>query len=133
MALADNADGIILAPGVSQFGEDPAIDQLIRKYGYHGTEATLHAVAANADLNNNLSAAAHLIHGSSEGRFDITWCPGKLSRQEVEIVGFQYSDLARMQSIYDPKTLRDGYNTVAGENIFFISNPGLGLWRPGKL
>jgi nickel-dependent lactate racemase len=134
MALADNAELIILAPGVSQFGEDPAIDQLIRKYGYHGTEATLHAVAANADLNNNLSAAAHLIHGSSEGRFDITWCPGKLSRQEVESVGFQYSDLARMQSIYDPKTLRDGYNTVAGENIFFISNPGLGLWaHRGKL
>ena len=134
MALADNAELIILAPGVSQFGEDPAIDQLIRKYGYHGTEATLHAVAANADLNNNLSAAAHLIHGSSEGRFDITWCPGKLSRQEVESVGFQYSDLARMESIYDPKMLGDGYNTVAGETIFFISNPGLGLWaHRGKL
>jgi nickel-dependent lactate racemase len=134
MALADDAELIILAPGVSQFGEDPAIDSLIRKYGYHGTEATLYAVAANEDLSNNLSAAAHLIHGSSEGRFDIMWCPGKLSREEVEGVGFQYGDLARMQSIYDPKILRDGYNTVAGEKIFFISNPGLGLWaHRGKL
>lgn len=128
MALADNAELIILAPGVSQFGEDQAIDSLIRKYGYHGTEATLAAVASNADLNDNLSAAAHLIHGSSEGRFTITWCPGQLSKQEVEAVGFQYADLSRVQSIYDPKNLRDGYNSVNGEEVFFISNPGLGLW-----
>jgi hypothetical protein len=128
MALADDAELIILAPGVREFGEDPAIDRLIRKYGYHGTPATLAAVEANADLADGLGAAAHLIHGSSEGRFNITWCPGHLTREEIESVGFRYGDLDAMLERYNPKTLAHGYNQVKGEAIFFIANPGLGLW-----
>jgi nickel-dependent lactate racemase len=128
MALADNAELIILAPGVKQFGEDKTIDGLIRKYGYHGTPATLKAVEANADLSNDLSAAAHLIHGSSEGRFTITWCPGHLTKEEVEGVGFKYGDLNAMLERYDPHKLSLGVNQVAGEEIFFVSNPALGLW-----
>jgi hypothetical protein len=128
MALADGADLIILAPGVEEFGEDKTIDALIRKYGYRGTPATLAAVNANADLANDLSAAAHLIHGSSEGRFNITWCPGHLTRQEVESVGFNYADLNTMLQRYDPEKLTHGYNQIDGEDIFFIANPGLGLW-----
>ena len=134
MALADGAELIILAPGISEFGEDRAIDALIRKYGYRGTPATLEAVSANGDLANDLSAAAHLIHGSSEGRFTIRLCPGHLSKEEVEGVGFEYGDLKTMLKGYDPKTLRYGNNRVGGEEIFFISNPGLGLWtHRGKL
>ena len=134
MALADNAELIVLAPGVSKFGEDPAIDALIRKYGYRGTPAELKAVDANADLANDLGAAAHLIHGSSEGRFTIRWCPGQLSREEIEGVGFEFGDLKTMLTRYNPQTLRYGYNQVAGEEIFFIPNPGLGLWAyRGKL
>jgi nickel-dependent lactate racemase len=128
MALADDAELIVLAPGVKEFGEDKTIDTLIRKYGYRGTPATLKAVEANADLANDLSAAAHLIHGSSEGRFRITWCPGHLSKEEVEGVGFQYGDLNAMLKRYDPEKLSLGVNHVDGEEIFFISNPGLGLW-----
>jgi len=128
MALADGAELIILAPGVKEFGEDKTIDALIRKYGYRGTETTLKAVEANADLANDLSAAAHLIHGSSEGRFKITWCPGFLSKEEVEGVGFTYGDLASMLARYDPRKLSNGLNSVEGEEIFFIANPGLGLW-----
>ena len=128
MALADDAELIVLAPGVREFGEDPTIDKLIRKYGYRGTPATLKAVNDNAELANDLSAAAHLIHGSSEGRFRITWCPGKLSREEVEGVGFAYGNLAEMLTRYDPEKLSHGYNTVDGEEVFFIANPGLGLW-----
>jgi nickel-dependent lactate racemase len=128
MALADDAELIILAPGVREFGEDPAIDRLIRKYGYHGTPATLAAVEANADLADGLGAAAHLIHGSSEGRFNITWCPGHLTREEIESVGFRYGDLDAMLERYNPKTLAHGYNQVKGEAILFIANPGLGLW-----
>ena len=128
MALADDAELIILAPGVKEFGEDKTIDKLIRKYGYRGTPATLEAVAANADLAADLSAAAHLIHASSEGRFNIVWCPGGLSREEVESVGFSYADLPAMSARYDPRQLRQGYNNVQGEEIFFIGNPGLGLW-----
>ncbi|MGD0735001.1 MAG: lactate racemase domain-containing protein [Terracidiphilus sp.] len=128
MALADDAELVILAPGVREFGEDKAIDGLIRKYGYRGTQATLEAVKANADLAGDLSAAAHLIHGSSEGRFRITWCPGKLSKGEVGGVGFAYGDLDEMLTRYDPEKLSHGYNTVDGEEVFFISNPGLGLW-----
>jgi len=134
MALADNAELIILAPGVKEFGEDRAIDALIRKYGYRGTPATLEAVSANADLAGDLSAAAHLIHGSSEGRFTIRWCPGQLSKEEVESVGFEFGDLKAMLAHYNPQALRHGYNDVDGEEVFFIPNPGLGLWAyRGKL
>jgi hypothetical protein len=132
--LADSAELIILAPGVRTFGEDPAIDALIRKYGYRGTPATLEAVNANADLASDLSAAAHLIHGSSEGRFTIRWCPGQLSKQEVEGVGFEFGDLQTMLTLYKPQNLRHGYNRIEGEDVFFIPNPGLGLWTyRGKL
>jgi nickel-dependent lactate racemase len=128
MALADDAELIVLAPGVKEFGEDKTIDRLIRKYGYRGTPATLDAVEKNPELANDLSAAAHLIHGSSEGRFRITWCPGHLTREEVEGVGFGYGDLNAMLKRYDPQKLSLGNNIVDGEEIFFISNPGLGLW-----
>ena len=128
MALADGADLIILAPGVKEFGEDENIDKLIRKYGYRGTQATLDAVNRNADLANDLSAAAHLIHGSSEGRFTITWCPGDLSKDEIEGAAFGYGDLTSMLERYDLQKLQHGYNIVDGEEVFFIANPGLGLW-----
>ena len=128
MALADGAELIILAPAVKEFGEDRTIDALIRKYGYRGTPATLDAVAKNPDLAADLSAAAHLIHGSSEGRFTITWCPGHLTREEVEGVGFHYGALSEMMRRYDPAKLQHGFNTVDGEEIFFVANPGLGLW-----
>ena len=128
MALADDADLIIVAPGVNGFGEDKAIDELIRKFGYRGTAATLEAVEKNNDLAANLGAAAHLIHGSSEGRFRIRWCPGSLSRSEIENAGYEYGDLAEMSALYDPRKLKHGYNSVNGEEVFFIANPGLGLW-----
>jgi nickel-dependent lactate racemase len=128
MALADNAELIILAPGVKEFGEDKTIDLLIRKYGYRGTPATLQAVEANPDIAGDLSAAAHLIHGSSEDRFTITWCPGHLTKEEIEGVGFNYGNLDAMRKLYDPEELSDGYNMVGGEEVFFVSNPGLGLW-----
>ena len=98
------------------------------RYGYRGTPATLASVEANADLANELGAAAHLIHGSSEERFFITWCPGGLTREEVEGVGVTYGDPKAMLRRYDPAKLRHGYNKVEGEEIFFIANPGLGLW-----
>ena len=128
MALADGGELIILAPSVSGFGEDKTIDALIRKYGYHGTPATLKAVEENDDLAAELGAAAHLIHSSSEGRFKITWCPGELTREEIEGVGFSYGDLTRMLELYNPDKLSHGWNTINGEEIFFIANPGLGLW-----
>ena len=129
MAMADHGELTILAPGLKEFGEDREIDRLIRKYGYFGTPQTLAAVKANEELRNNLSAAAHLIHGSSEGRFNITYCPGHLTQQEIEGVGFRYADLKTMTQRYDPAKLKDGWNTLpGGEKIFYISNPALGLW-----
>jgi len=134
MAIADGGELIVLAPEVREFGEDKAIDGLIRKYGYRGTPATLEAVAENDDIGGNLSAAAHLIHGSSEGRFRITYCtrPENLTRAEVEGVGFQWADYDETAARFDPEKLRDGLNTVAGEEVFYISNPALGLWALKK-
>jgi nickel-dependent lactate racemase len=133
MALADGAELIVLAPALVEFGEDRQIDKLIRKYGYFGTPHTLKQVEENEDLRNNLAAAAHLIHGSSEGRFGITYCPGKgeknLSQQEIESVGFKYADFDEITARYDPEILKEGYNTMPdGEEIFYISSPALGLW-----
>jgi nickel-dependent lactate racemase len=128
MAMADGGELIVLAPGLVEFGEDKEIDRLIRKYGYVGTEKVLALTKANADLQNNLSAAAHLIHGSSEERFSITYCPGHLTKEEMTSVNFRYAELEAMMQVYDPRKLKDGYNTVNGEEIFFISNPGMGLW-----
>jgi nickel-dependent lactate racemase len=129
MAMADGGELIVLAPGVNEFGEDKDIDLLIRKYGYVGTPKVLDLVKQNDDLKENLSAAAHLIHGSSEGRFDITYCPGGLSRQEIESANFKYGDLSQMMRRYDQKKLRDGFNRLDdGEEIYFISNPAAGLW-----
>jgi nickel-dependent lactate racemase len=134
MAIADGGELIVLAPEVRTFGEDPQIDRLIRKYGYRTTPEVMRFVHENEDLRANLSAAAHLIHGSSEGRFKITYCPGKLSREDVEGVGYCWADLAAMQARYNPAQLKDGWNTVEGERLFFIRNPALGLWaHPSRL
>lgn len=128
MAIADGGELVVLAPGVKEFGEDAAIDRLIRKYGYVTTPEVLKAVAENEDLAGNLSAAAHLIHGSSENRFKITYCPGHLTREEIESVHFAWADLAQMSRRYDPAKLHDGFNIVDGEEIFYVSKPALGLW-----
>ena len=129
MAMEDNGELIILAPGIREFGEDKEIDRLIRKYGYRGTPVTLASLKENKELSMNMSAAAHLIHGSSEGRFSITYCPGHLTKQEIESVNFKYHDLNEMLLKYNPKYLIDGFNRIDNsEEIFFISNPALGLW-----
>ncbi|MEL7588613.1 MAG: lactate racemase domain-containing protein [Prolixibacteraceae bacterium] len=133
MAIADEGELIVLAPALKEFGEDKEIDRLIRKYGYFGTPATLKAVAENEELRNNLSAAAHLIHGSSEGRFSVTYCPGQepvnLTKAEIESVGFLYGDLKEVTMKYNPSKLKEGMNIMPnGEEIFYISNPALGLW-----
>ncbi len=129
MALADGGELIVLAPGLKEFGEDKTIDQLIRKYGYFGTPATLKATEENQELRDNLGAAAHLIHGSSEDRFSITYCPGHLTKEEIESVNFKYADLQEMTKKYNPEKLKDGKNIMPdGEEIFYISNPAVGLW-----
>lgn len=128
-AMADNGELIVLAPELHTFGEDSEIDRLIRKYGYIGTDQTLKDVAENAELANNLSAAAHLIHGTSDGRFKITYCPGPdVSREEICSVGFDYQTYEEASKKYDPNKLKDGWNDVDGEEVFFVSNPALGLW-----
>lgn len=128
MAIADGGELIILAPGVRKFGEDDENDRLIRKYGYVGRENVLRLVDENEDLRANLSVAAHLIHGSSDGRFSITYCTEKLTADEVRGVSFGYMPYSEAIKKYDPTALKDGYNTVDGEKIFYISNPALGLW-----
>ncbi len=129
MAIADEGELVVLAPGLKEFGEDPEIDRLIRKYGYLTTPEILDLVANNEDLRGNLSAAAHLIHGSTENRFSVTYCPGHLNRQEIESVNYRYADLGMMLKQYNPDMLKDGWNTLDnGEEIYYISNPATGLW-----
>jgi hypothetical protein len=129
MAIADRGELLILAPGLERFGEDSALDALIRKHGYRSKEKILAAVASDKALAGNLCAAAHLIHGSSEGRFTIRYCPGKLSQKETESAGFEWGDLETAAARYDVNKLSPGWNqSDDGENFFFIPNPALGLW-----
>ena len=130
MAMADGGELIILAPGVERFGEDAQVDQLIRKYGYRGRLQTLEAFEKpeNTDLRENMGAAAHLIHGSSDGRFSITYAVKEIAQEEIAGVGFLPADYDALAKKYDPTKLEYGYNTVDGEEIFFIPNPALGLW-----
>ena len=126
MALADDAELIVLAPGVHEFGEDPTIDKLIRKYGYCRTPKTpLEAVKHDPALAANTTVAAHLIHGSSEGRFRIRYCPGHLTREEIEGAHYEYGELAEYAAKYDPEKLKDGWNIVDGEETPYHSDPGL--------
>ncbi len=130
MAMADKGELLIIAPGLERFGEDMGIDALIRKHGYRVSKVIKEKVSKNAELANNLSAAAHLIHGSSEGRFTVRYCPGPgLSRQEIESVGFEWGDISEAVARYDARKLATGWNTGPdGEKFFFVPNPALGLW-----
>ena len=132
MAIAKGGDLIILAPEVKRFGEDAENDRLIRKYGYIGRENILKKADQNDDLKSNLSVAAHIIHGSSDGKFNITYAVRHMTKQEIENANFNYMDYDEAVKLYDPKKLKDGYNYVNGEKIYFISNPALGLWSSRK-
>ena len=128
MAMEEGGELIVLAPAVKKFGEDDENDRLIRKYGYVGRKRVLELVKEEKELKNNLSVAAHLIHGSSDGKFKVTYCTKYLSKEEIERVGFKYIPYEEAVEKYNPETLKDGYNTVDGEEIYYISNPALGLW-----
>ena len=129
MAIADGGELIVIAPGVKMFGEDTGIDGLVSAFGYKGTLSVMQNVKESDLLRNNLSAAAHLIHGSSEGRFSVTYCPGMLDRKDIENVGYKFAPVNEMCSLYDPKMLKQGTNIMPdGEEIYFISNPASGLW-----
>ena len=130
MAMADGGELIILAPGVERFGEDQEIDRLIRKYGYTGRLNILELFGRpeSKDLRENMSAAAHLIHGSSDGRFNITYCVDKIKREEIESVGYKSASYKEVMKKYNPETLVKGYNLIDGEEIYYIPNPALGLW-----
>jgi hypothetical protein len=130
MAMADGGELLILAPGLERFGEDPGIDTLIRKHGYRPAVEIRRRVETDQELQGALSAAAHLIHGSSENRFTVRYCPGPgVSREEIESVGYEWGDLSEALARYDIHNLTLGWNILPdGERIFFVPNPALGLW-----
>ncbi|MCF7792152.1 MAG: lactate racemase domain-containing protein [Victivallales bacterium] len=129
MVIADGGELVIIAPGLKEFSKDKEIDKLIRKYGYAGTDKILEYVRKEKDLRQNLCAAAHLIHGSSEGRFKITYAPGHLTEKDIENVNFNYCSLKKAEEDYNLDKLHKGWNTLPnGEEIFFIDNPAAGLW-----
>ena len=130
MAMADGGELVVLAPGVERFGEDPAQQTLIRKYGYKGRLHTLELFEKPEceDLRENMGVAAHLIHGSSDGRFSITYAVKKIPRSEIEAVGFRAADYDETAAKYDPAALKYGWNDVGGEEVYYIPNPALGLW-----
>jgi len=134
MAMADGGELVILAPGLQRFGEDLKVDELIRKFGYQPGKVILKKAEKEKELAENLSIAAHLIHGSSEGRFTVRYCPGPhLGRSEIESVGYEWGSLDEAASRYDVNKLCPGWNTLSdGEKIFFVPNPALGLWAERK-
>ena len=133
MAIADGGELLVIAPGLERFGEQPEVDALIRKYGYTGTERILRLYRTEKDLQEIAHGTAHLIHGSSEGRFTIRYAPGHLSRKEIEGVGYEYADLGEALLRYAPERMKEGWNTMPdGEEVFYISTPSAGLWARGE-
>ena len=129
MAMADGGELLIIAPGLERFGEQPDVDALIRKYGYASTREVLDLYKENADLQDLAHGAAHLIHGTSEGRFTIRYAPGHLTRAEIEQVKFAYADYHDTLQRYPLDKMKEGWNTMPdGEQIFYISTPSAGLW-----
>jgi nickel-dependent lactate racemase len=129
MALADGGELLVIAPGLRRFGEQESVDALIRKYGYRGTPHTLNQYREQADLQQLAHATAHLLHGSSEGRFAISYAPGFLTKQEIEQVNYRYVPLEEALRRYPPEKMQEGWNTMPdGEKVFFISTPSAGLW-----
>lgn len=129
MAMADGGELIVLAPGVKKFGEDDICDGIIRKYGYRGRLEILKQFKCQKDLQENMGTAAHMIHSSSDGRFNITYAVKNISQQEIADVGYKAADYDEMIKSYDPHKLQYGVNKIPdGEEIFFIPNPALGLW-----
>ena len=129
MAIADGGELIIIAPGLKRFGEQPDVDALIRKYGYVPTPRVMEQYRRNADMQDLAHATAHLIHGTSEGRFKITYAPGHMSREEIESVSFSYADIGETIARYQPERRSQGWNETAdGERFFFIPTPSAGLW-----
>ncbi len=128
MLIDDDGELTVLAKGVKTFGEDPEIDRLIRKFGYRTSPEVMSFVDNNAELRNNLSAAAHLIHGSSENRFKITYATENISKEEIESVGYNHVDYSVAAEKYDFQNLKDGWNEDADGKFFFVRNPALGLW-----
>lgn len=128
-AMADGGELIILAPGLKRFGEQDEVDQIIRKYGYVGTPKVMKLWKEHEELQDLTHATAHLIHGSSEGRFKITYAPGHLSKEEIESVNFGYLNYEEALARYTPEKLKNGFNTLPnGEEVYFISTPSAGLW-----
>lgn len=129
MAIADGGELIVLAPGVERFGEDAEMDRLIRRYGYRGRLKVLESFKESTELRQNMGAAAHLIHGSSDGRFRITYAVKSITQDEMRRVGFDAVSYSEAVKKYDPQRLSYGYNSMEdGEEIYFIPNPALGLW-----
>ena len=129
MALADGGELVVIAPGLKRFGEQPEVDAFIRKYGYVGTPRVMEQYKKNADMQDLAHATAHLMHGSSEGRFTITYAPGHLTKSEIEGVNFRYADINETIARYRPDACKQGWNTTAdGERYYFIPTPSAGLW-----
>jgi nickel-dependent lactate racemase len=128
MAIADDGELLIIAPGLKRFGEQADVDALIRKYGYCGTPRVMELYRQQADMQDLAHASAHLIHGSSEGRFKITYAPGHLSRADMQQVHFQFADLNETLARYPIDKMKEGFNDVGGERVYFIPTPSAGLW-----
>lgn len=128
MAIADGGELLVIAPALAGCGEDLENDRLIKKYGYMNRDRVIEAAGSSEDLRNNLSVAAHLMHGSSEGRFRITYAPGKMTKDQILSINYDYMPIEEALKMYDVKKLRDGLNTVDGREIFYVSDPAIGLW-----
>lgn len=129
MAIADGGELVVLAPAVDRFGEDEGNDELIRMFGYVGRENVLAWLRTEPLLQENLSVAAHLIHGSSDQRFQITYASPHLSREEVELAGFQYMAYDEATRRYPVKGTQTGEQTMpSGEEVYYVAQPGAGLW-----
>jgi len=129
MAMADGGELLILGPGVERFGEDPTVDDIIRRYGYPGSDRLMEQFRTNRDMQENMGAVSHLIMSCPDGRFSVTYAVRDISEAQMRSVHFGAVSWAEASARYDRRKLAPGWNTMPdGEEIYFVPNPALGLW-----
>ena len=130
MAIADGGELLVIAPALRQCGENEEADALIRRYGYCGTPSVLKLYREHA-FDGMEMVAAHLIHGSGEGRFRIVYAtdPALMPAEEIKALGFGWADARDALARYRPQERETGFYNDENGAYYYVSSPALGLWR----
>ncbi len=135
--VATGGELLIIAPGVDRVAEDDAFgDLIVRHGGYMGSAAVERELNQSGrrrrgrhSLSANLAVAAHLIHGSPEERYKVTYATDSLSPELLQRLGYQHRTLASINAYRPFRRPVGGCTNALGRDYYYVYNPGFRLWR----